>query len=234
MPRVTRTDPQASKPPRSRARTACVDPHPPRWLQVVALASIAIAVKALTVPYPAVSDDIWLHLKAAEYVWHHRSMPPLAGPDLYSFTARHPYIAHSWLAAIVFSLTYSAAGMPGLIVLKVLVASAAYTIVYKTMRLVGSKLSVMVPMFAVLLCITVERFVERPMIFTSLMMMLYVWIFFASRLRATNRLYVLPPLQALWANLHGAQIRGVILVTCFAVGESLRASFAARAQPASQ
>jgi hypothetical protein len=205
----------------------------PRWLTWLALGTLALATLALTIPYPVISDDIWIHLKTAAYVWHHRAMPPIAGPDLYSFTARHPYVVHSWGGALIFWLAYSAAGIPGLVMLRSLVAGATYALVYTTMRRLSARLAVIVPLFALVLVITADRMNERPMIFTSLLTAVYVWIWRQSRRRGARPgglnprawAYALPPLQLLWANLHGAAIQGVILVGCFALGESLRAQW---------
>jgi hypothetical protein len=192
---------------------------PTRWL-ALALVSLTLAVVALTLPYKLSNGDTWVHLKTGEYVLRQGWVPI---KDPYSFTAaEHEFIAHEWLASVLFALVYAAGGATGLIVFKFVLASVTYAITYKTARLLGARLSVILPSFACLLYIVTYRVVERPHLFSSLLLALYLYLFFRYRDggRDPRWLYVIPPVHVVWANLHGGHLQGLALVACWTLGEA--------------
>jgi hypothetical protein len=195
-------------------------PYLPQPMVALALLSLAIYVAAMTLPYKVANNDIWIHLKTGQYVLSSGWVPI---KDPYSLiAANHDYVAHEWLAGVLFYLVYLAAGVTGLVVFKSALLSLASTLLYSTARLLGARLSVILPSFACLLYIATARIVERPHIFSYLMLTLYLWLFFRYREGGRNRrwLYAIPPAQAVWVNLHGGYIQGLALVDGFALGEA--------------
>jgi tetratricopeptide (TPR) repeat protein len=167
------------------------------------------------------NNDIWIHLKTGEYVLQ-TGWVPLKDP--YSFTAAdHAYVAHEWLAAVLFYLVYAPFGVVGLTVFKALVVAAACVLLYGAARTAGARLSVMLPAFALLLYIGSARYIERPYIFAYLIAAVYLWLFFRYRDGDRNRrwLYLIVPADILWTNLHGSFIQGLAMLAIFAVGEGL-------------
>jgi hypothetical protein len=161
------------------APTIPVRPYLPQPMVALALLSLAIYVAAMTLPYKVANNDIWIHLKTGEYVLSSGWFPI---KDPYSFIAAdHDYVAHEWLAGVLFYLVYVTTGVTGLIVFKSTLLSLATTLLYKTARLLGARLSVILPSFACLLYIATARIVERPHIFSYLMLTLYLWLFFRYR-----------------------------------------------------
>lgn len=101
---------------RAQDPTLAAYPGMPRPLHTFALVSLAIYLAVMTLPYKVANNDIWIHLKTGEYVLTNGWVPI---KDPYSFMAAdHDYVAHEWLAGVLFYLAYATGGVAGLIVLK--------------------------------------------------------------------------------------------------------------------
>jgi hypothetical protein len=76
---------------------------------LVAFAFLSLAVYlAFVTLFQISNNDIWIHLRTGEYVLAHFGVP---STDPYSFTAAgRPYVAHEWLAGVLFYLVYHWAG----------------------------------------------------------------------------------------------------------------------------
>ncbi|MGH7770187.1 MAG: hypothetical protein ACREQP_22275, partial [Candidatus Binatia bacterium] len=174
----------------------------PRLAGWIALAACVTALNISKLE----NNDIWIHLKTGEYVLQ-TGWVPLNDP--YSFTAAdRAYVAHEWLAAVLFYLAYAFSGVIGLAIFKALVIAAACAFLYGAVRAAGGRLAVMLPAFALLLYIASARYMERPHIFAYLMAAAYLWLFFRYRDGDRNRrwLYLIVPADILWTNLHGSFI----------------------------
>jgi len=194
----------------------------PRTFLWLALASLAVYTAAMTL-FKISTNDVWIHLKTGEFVLRH-GWVPLTDP--YSFIAAgRPYIAHEWLAGVLFYLVYSAAGVTGLIFLKAAVIWAACALLILTALRLGARWSVILPAFAASIFVASARFLERPHIFSFLMAALYLWLFYRYRSGGRDRrwLWAILPAHVLWANLHGGHIQGIAMVAVFAAGEALNA-----------
>ncbi|HXI04021.1 MAG TPA: tetratricopeptide repeat protein [Candidatus Saccharimonadales bacterium] len=213
-----------------RRKTADPAPPPPtarpaseklaRAAFIVALVSMAIYVVALDW-YKMSNNDIWIHLKTGELILKNFHVP---GNDVYSWNAtNHPYVAHEWLAAVFFYLVYQAGGVTGLLLSKIAVVVAIWLLLYDTSRLLGARLSVILPGLGILIYIGTARFLVRPHIFSYLFITIFIWLFFNYRERGRDRrwLYALLAVQVVWVNTHGAWPTGVVLVAVFALGEGL-------------
>ncbi len=190
------------------------------FLLAVAILSLCVYTGVMTL-FQMSNNDIWIHLKTGEYVLTNGWVPQT---DPYSFIAAdRDYVAHEWLAGVLFYLVYSAGGVVGLIFFKSAVLAASCFILYRTARLLKSRIAVILPAYACLLYISTARYLERPHIFSYLMGALYLWLFFKYREHGRNRtwLYVIPVAHAVWTNLHGGYVQGLAMVLTFALGESL-------------
>jgi len=205
--------------PLSDARRATAHVGLARSVRLFALLSAAVCVTALTV-FPVSNNDIWIHLTTGQYVLEH-GRPPVTDP--YSYTAAdHAYVAHEWLAAVLFRLSYNAAGLVGLILFKSLVVGATCALLFLAARKLRAQLAVFVPALTAALFIASPRFMERPHVFSYLLVALYLWVLLSFRESGHWRwLCVILPAQMLWANLHGGWVLGIALAAVFAIGEGI-------------
>jgi len=192
----------------------------PAPLVAFGLIGLSLYIAAMTL-FKMSNNDIWIHLKTGELILANGWVPI---NDPYSFVASdREYVAHEWLAGVVFYLVYSAGGVVGLIYFKAAVLAAACGFMYATARLLRARLSVILPAFGCVLYVATARYLERPHIFSYMMAPLYMYLLFRYRERGRDRrwLYAILPIHVLWTNLHGGWLIGIALITTFALGETL-------------
>ncbi len=185
------------------------------------LAGLAVLIVALNVA-PITNHDIFLHLRTGEQVHSTGSVPDR---DDYSALARgRPFVAHEWLAGVLFRLTetaFGARGFDALIVLKIAVALAVAGLIYAAARTMGASPAMAVPCLALVMVLAAARFLERPHIFTYLLLALYLHLLARRRAGRAAPLWIFAPLQILWANLHGGFLLGPALVGIAGAGALL-------------
>ncbi|MBI5238310.1 MAG: hypothetical protein HY887_07810, partial [Deltaproteobacteria bacterium] len=163
--------------------------------------------------------DIWYHLRAGEYIIRTGMVSHL---EPFSFTVSSvPWSLQSWLAGVVFYSAYSIAGVSGLVLFNAAVVAIAFVLIYLTMRLSMEEKGSTV-LAAVILIIAISaarfRFPVRPHIFEFLFLAATFYISNLYRLKRKNLLFILPLIQALWANIHGSHILGLIIPFIYIIG----------------
>jgi hypothetical protein len=162
------------------------------------VAFVVFAARALLMP--ARADTYW-HLRVGADVLRLHAVPRV---ELYSFTAAgHPWREHEWLWDPISYLCYRLGGMPLYTVCGAALVTAALVLVYRLMKgPVWTRLLLMTTQ----LVLVAPLWVLRPQLFTLLAVPLLVtWL-------ARGRHWPIPPLFALWANVHGAvALGGVVL-----------------------
>jgi hypothetical protein len=138
----------------------------------------------------------------------------LLSRDIFSHTAfGRPWIAHEWLAEVIMAGLHQLAGLPGVILFFFFLAALTYWLLFRLLtHFVGEGLAIFCVTVAVLL--SLPHLLVRPHIFSWLFGVATLFILAARR----ERLYLLPLLSAVWANLHGGFLVGILLQTIFIVG----------------
>ncbi len=159
----------------------------------------------------AADPDLYGHLRFGLDLIRTRHLTTV---DPYSFTQGVPWTNHEWLSELFFGLAYRQGGIPGLIVLKIAILSAAIVLMARMLRPVGE------PHRYWLLAVAIVGLAPiglafRPQLWTILALAALC------RLLATRRLRWLPLLFAVWANLHGGWIVGLGVAGLWLVGRML-------------
>ncbi len=178
------------------------------WFLVVAL---EIAIMA---PLRIAESDIWFHLRnAAELLQQHSFLRA----DLYTFTSRgSPLIDHEWLAELPYYAAYSAWGLRGVLAVYLVVLWLIFLAVYSLACRRGADYgdAAIVTMAGVALA--AYSFGPRMHQFGWLCMALLLLIL--DRFDRSGRgLWLLPPLFALWVNLHGSWLFGLLVMGIYGV-----------------
>jgi hypothetical protein len=160
--------------------------------------------------------DIWWHLRNAAYLFQHHAFPSV---DTYSFgAAGAPWLDHEWLSEIPFFLAFRAAGLQGILALYFAVVVLIYGGVYYLACQAGAdcKDGAVVTLLAIFL--GVVSIGPRVLLFGWLCMVGLLLVL--DRFQHTGKgLWLLPPLFAIWTNLHGSWVFGmVVLVLTIASG----------------
>ena len=149
------------------------------------------------------ASDLWWHLAAGRFIWEHAAWPRT---DAWSFTAAgRPWLLHEGLASVIFHAWASAFGRESLVWWKWGVLVAAFLLLFLLLwRHTGEALAAYL---AALLAIAVGApfFDLRPQLYTVLG---YVGLLSLVLLRAPR--WSLPLLFAVWVNLHGGFVFGLV------------------------
>lgn len=174
---------------------------PVRTLLVGVFACLAIVLLARPEPDP----DLWGHL-----LYGRASL--LAGApervDRYSYTcAGAPWVNHEWYAEVIYAALWDGLGAPGLFTLKALIAALMVLVVVVRSRGVGfgPRLALLAATTAMLAPGTSYR----PQLFSYLLFFVLLLAIDAARRRRLAWWAAVPPLFALWPNLHGGFLAGL-------------------------
>jgi hypothetical protein len=153
--------------------------------------------------------DIWWHLRNAAYLFQHHSFPNV---DTYSFTAAgSPWINFEWLSEVPFFLGFKTMGLQGLLAVYFAVLVLIYTGVYYRSCRAGAdcKDAAVITFLAILL--GAMSIGPRMLLFGWLCMVGLLLLL--DRFQRTGKgLWLAPPLFALWINLHGSWVFGVVVL----------------------
>ncbi|MCA9935483.1 MAG: hypothetical protein KC415_16220, partial [Anaerolineales bacterium] len=161
--------------------------------------------------------DMWWHLRTGETILQHG----IPQQDVFSFTVSdHAWVTHEWLSQVVMWLVYRTSGLPGLILVFALLITLTFWLVYRVCA-ARPYLAAFITLLAAIASAIVWG--ARPQIFNLLLTAVFIHI--VERVRAgelTPRwLWLLPPLTALWANLHSGYLLGVVLLAIYTVAFSI-------------
>ena len=203
---------------------------PGRYLQRITAVHLLTLVVLLALLWVAMGSslptlDFWWHLKTGEVLWTARSIPRV---DAFSFTAwGQPFILQSWLAEVIYHLTYLLGGFPLLIFLHAMTIVLSFGVVLWLAWEITDSLR------PAALCVLVGevlaiRFTNaRPQVFSMLLFALFYLMLQRYCHRRSLHVWGLIPLMVLWVNTHGAFVLGMGLVSLITGTEVFKALFAA-------
>jgi hypothetical protein len=176
------------------------------------------------------SDTYW-HIITGKWILDHGALPRV---DIYSFTRTgEPWISSSWLAQVLYAGAYELAGWAGPVILATTSIAAAFALLAFILgRQIPSTYAVVVACAAFVL--SANHFLARPHVLALPVMLAWASGLVSASERREAPSFWLLPLIALWANLHGGFVFGMVLVAAFAfdalwnADKSQRRSLAAR------
>jgi len=186
----------------------------------LALLSVCL-ISIVLVTYPVFDFDLYWHLaNGREMVNSGR----IVGEEVFSYThLGEKFANHEWLGQIIFYLLWTAFGAYGLLGFKLLMVTLMLWFLYRTLHNGNTTLGI-----AALLCVLVvlagiNRYHERPELFSLFYMALLGFILYGFRARKLSRrmLWALPLIMVTWDWLHGA-IYGLTFLTLFVAAENAK------------
>jgi len=160
-------------------------------------------------PRGITESDIWWHLLNARNLVQFHS---LSRVDTYSFTAAgSPWINFEWLSEIPYFLGFKAWGLQGLLAVYVTLLVLIYAGVYYRSCRAGADCKDAVIATLGAICLGGVSMAPRMLLFGWLCMVGLLLVL--DRFQSTGKgLWLLPPLFAVWINLHGSWVFGIIVV----------------------
>ncbi|HSE44615.1 MAG TPA: hypothetical protein VLA89_04725 [Gemmatimonadales bacterium] len=181
---------------------------------VTVVMSVALYRFSLTVADP----DLWGHIKFGQTIW---KAGRVAMPDPFSYlTAGRPWLDHEWLSEVIFYLVFAAAGPAGLTVMKALLGVGLMAILYR--HLCRQGISVLRTGFLVVATVhffLISLITVRTLIFSYPLFLVVLLLLHQMAQGRPRWLWIVPPLFALWANLHPAFLAGLGIIGIWAIVE---------------
>jgi hypothetical protein len=184
----------------------------PRLVMLLTLAAVFVMASRA----PLDTDTLW-HLRAGQWQVEHHALLQV---DYFSHTRLgQPWINHSWLSQIIIYGVFALSGQVGLAVLTGILAVVGMALIYAMCA--GDPI---VKAFSVILggAAAAIFWSARPQMFSFLLSAVVVYLLWLYQKRGIDRLWYLPVVMALWANLHGGFAIGFILMVLATVGEGVR------------
>jgi hypothetical protein len=185
------------------ALAADIFSFPAMCMSLLVAAILGSSVKQFAEP------DIWWHLRNAAYLFQHHSFPSV---DTYSFSAAgSPWMNFEWLSEVPFFLGYKAIGLQGLLAVYFGLLVLIYIGVYYRSCRAGADCKDAAIATLGAICLGTVSIGPRLLLFGWLCMVGLLLVL--DRFRRTGKgLWLLPPLFALWINLHGSWVFGMVVL----------------------
>jgi hypothetical protein len=153
--------------------------------------------------------DTYWQIVTGQWILEHGAMPHA---DSYSFTKfGEDWISSSWLAQVLYALVYKSAGWAGPICLAAAAVATTFALLTSILsRRIRTGYAVLIAFAA--LVVSVTHFYARPHVLALPFMVAWAYGLLSASERREAPSFWLLPLLALWANLHGGFVFGLVLV----------------------
>lgn len=170
------------------------------------------------------SDTMW-HVTVGQWILDHRAVPET---DVYSFTMRgQPWNSMYWLSQVLFAKAYSVFGWSGPVALTAAASAVTFALLAKRLSRLLTQTTTVVFVTAAF-ALTAPHLLARPHVLALPVMVAWIGGLIDAADRRGAPSFWLLPLIALWANLHGGFIFGLMMVAPVALDAVVNADAAAR------
>lgn len=165
-------------------------------------------------------NDFYWHLAIGKWMFATKS---LLKHEIFAFAFQgKEWLNNTWLFDGVLYLIYDKSGFLGLNTLRFIVFAATYWFLFKAIT-VKRKLPMLLILACFILTIGIIRNFYRPEIAGPMFIAYFLYMLYSYKYRQSKLLWTLPPVAALWTNVHGSFTLAIILVGIFFGSELIRA-----------
>ena len=160
-------------------------------------------------------DDFWAHAALGRWALDNHQVPRAT---LFLWSADIPWIFHSWLSGVFYALLLATVGTGGILAANILSAAAPFAVLYRWWSLNRPVSTAGIVLFAGAIYLASPRFYLRTEAFTMLFLSLLVTFILTTKRRRWH--YVgIAVMFALWPNLHGGVLMGMVMLWAGALAE---------------
>ena len=158
--------------------------------------------------------DLWGHVRFGQAMLAaHR----VVRQDIYSYSALgQPWHDHEWLSEVLMALFYNVLGVVGLKLWKAACATATILFAASGLAETGASIVVQLALLGIAASALMPQIQFRPQIFTFALFAAELAMLARDNYRRPVRLWLIVPMMALWANLHGGFIVGIASLGVYA------------------
>ncbi len=160
--------------------------------------------------------DLPRHLLMGRVIVESRSIP---AQEMFSYVyAGRPYVAHEWLADVIYYLSYKALGLKGVVLLTALLLASAFFVLYSALSSEFEERILMLILILWGVANTFPFWVARPLLFS--IFFLAVWLVLTDRISRGRKVnfWILPGLMILWGNIHAEFVAGFLVLLAYMAG----------------
>ncbi len=174
-----------------------------------AAAALVVAATLAAVSLTDADPDLWGHVLFGRATLDHG----LERADPYSFTAEgRRWINHEWASEVLMAATWERAGDRGLLLGKIAVGLATVLLLAAAARRRATAPVVEAVVLPVVAWAMSPGYLHRPQVLSFLLFAVVLWILHADDARHRRAVWALPPVMAVWANMHGGFLMGGLAV----------------------
>jgi len=178
--------------------------------------------------------DFWWHAATGRYIVTEGHLPE---EDPFSFTStmeenKNPFperekffLKQYWLTQVLFYIIFDYTGPTGMIILRAVLLFFTALIIYWRLQRSGVSFYISFVFLFIFFMTSMRSLGERPVLFSILFTSVVLFLLEDFKDRKGKTLFLLIPVMLLWANMHGAFILGVIIISVFMFGEALKVFF---------
>jgi hypothetical protein len=153
--------------------------------------------------------DLAYHLRAGDEIIASGTLPTM---DTWTFTAAgEPWADQQWGAQVVLATVFAWAGWSGLFVLRALLVGAIFALIFDACRRRGLECRTAAVLAIGAFLVSVAALALRPQLFGMALLALTL-LLVADRRSHPRRVWLVPVVVALWANLHGSFFLGPLVL----------------------
>jgi hypothetical protein len=174
-------------------------------------------------------DTGW-HIRTGERILATGAVPRA---DPYSFTKfGEPWFAWEWLSQLVLAAAFRLAGLKGVVLAAGVLIAGFGLLLVRWMLWRGASPVAALPVALLALGASSVHFLARPHLFTWWLLAISLWLWERDTLRSDRWVWLLVPLSALWANLHGGFAAWLASLAALTVAQAVEAALGWRPAPA--
>jgi hypothetical protein len=163
--------------------------------------------------------DFWWHLRTGQSIIDERQVPATDTFSRYGLETGKPWQAYSWLYEAMLYGSYLMLGLQGVVLFRLILVLTVVVAIHGFIARHESRFPVAASLFAAALLALGTMMYDRPWLFTILFSTFLLDVLLDLRGgRAVRRLWLLPVIFALWANLHIQFVHGLLIlgIACIA------------------
>ena len=162
--------------------------------------------------------DTGYHIRAGEYMINNLVVLRY---DIFSYISPPlPWFAHEWLSEVIMALVYRLSGLTGVVIFFSILLALVPSLLFNSCRSLDRDIFLAVLFVLLATVSSTLHWLARPHIFSLVLTLIWYAILDQYQYKGQNRLYLLPPLMLLWANIHGGFVVGFLLIGIYLCGNT--------------
>ncbi len=155
------------------------------------------------------SVDLAYHLRAGTEILAGAGIP---ARDTFTFTAAgEPWVDQQWGAQVILATAYRLGGWTGLVILRAALVGLLFGLVFVACRLRGADLRRAAWLTLAAFVVSAVALALRPQLFGMVLLALTL-VIVAGRRRWPRAVWLVAPIVAVWANIHGSFFLGPVVL----------------------